>query len=112
MQLDQWLLIITASFILLLFMIDVAKELINKKKQRKAKRDAINNRAFEETFTRLREETETKRAEIKQTFQAQSPITTRTTSTKETLYYPSLHTEDYTTNHSQGEQSDGSYSAD
>lgn len=112
MQLDQWLLIITASFILLLFMIDVAKELINKKKQRKAKQDAANNRAFEETFRRLREETETKRAEIKQTFRAQPPITTRTTSTKETLYYPLLQTEDYTTNHSQGEQSDGSYSAD
>lgn len=112
MDLSQWLFIVSLTFLIGLLLIGIIRGLIAEKKQRKAKQDAINNRAFEETFTRLREETETKRAEIKQTFRAQPPITTRTTSTKETLYYPSLQTEDYTTNHSQGEQNDGSYSAD
>lgn len=113
MQLDQWLLIIAASFLLFLFMIDVAKELNSKLKQRKADQDEKNNRAFEETFTRLREETEAKRTEIRQTFRAQPPITTQKQSTKETIYYPILQTEDYTTNQSQGESNhDGSHATD
>ncbi|UKS54886.1 hypothetical protein [Exiguobacterium acetylicum] len=111
-MLSQWLLIITLVFLFGLLLIGLIKGLIEEKKQRKAKKDAANDRVFGETFTRLREETEAKRTEIKQTFRAQPPITTRTTSTRETLYCPPIHTEDYTTNHSQGDSSDGSYSAD
>ena len=112
MQLDQWLLIIAAFFLLFLFMIDVAKELISKKKQRKADQDKQNDRAFEETFTRLRQETEAKRHDIKRTFQQQPPNTMRNQSTHETVYYPSYQTEDYTTNQSQEETNDGSHAAD
>lgn len=111
-MLSQWLLIITLVFLFGLLLIGLIKGLIEEKKQRKAKKDTANDRVFEETFTRLREETEAKRTEIKQTFRAQPPIKTRATSTRETLYCPPIQTEDYTTNHSQGDSSDGSYSAD
>lgn len=111
-MLSQWLLIVTLVFLFGLLLIGLIKGLIEEKKQRKAKKDTANDRLFEETFTRLREDTEAKRTEIKQTFRAQPPITTRTTSTRETLYCPPIQTEDYTTNHSQGEPSDGSYSTD
>lgn len=111
-MLSQWLLIVTLVFLFGLLLIGLIKGLIEEKKQRKAKKDTANDRVFEETFTRLREETEAKRTEIKQTFRAQSPITTRATSTRETLYCPPIQTEDYTTNHSQEDSSDGSYSAE
>lgn len=113
MDLSQWLFIISLTFLVGLLLIGIIKGLIAEKKQWRAKQDTANDRAFEETFTRLREETETKRAEIKQTFRAQPPITTHKQSTKEKIYYPLLQTEDYTTNHSQGESNhDGSHAAD
>ena len=112
MYLSQELTIASLTFLFGLLLISFVKGTIVEKKRRKAKRDAKNNRAFEETFTRLREETEAKRTEIKQTFRAQPPITTHKQSTKEPIYYPIVQTEDYTINQSQEETNDGSHATD
>jgi len=113
MYLSQWLSIISLIFLFSLLLFLLLKGLKERKTQRKAKQDTENDRAFEETFKRLREETEAKRTEIRQTFRAQPPITTQKQSTKETIYHPIIQTEDYTTNHSQGESNhDGSHATD
>lgn len=112
MYLSQELTIASLTFLFGLLLISFVKGTIVEKKRRKAKQNAKNNRAFEETFTRLRQDTEAKRTDIKRTFRAQPPITTCKHSTKETIYYPSLLTEDYITSQSQEETNDGSHTTD
>lgn len=112
MYLSQWLTIISLVLLFSLLLLLFLKGLKGQKMQRKSKQDQKNDRAFEETFTRLRQETEVKRHDIKRTFQQQPPNVKNNRSTHETIYYPSLQTEDYITNQSQEETNDGSHAAD